>query len=359
MAALSKKPYVFQKVAGFLLSGALALLTACGGSHQETGATGSNNLALVASQLHAKGDEAGAANFYSRAVQQSPDNTRIRQEFGEVLESQGDLNGAVLQYRAALGFPVTESPQSLDPKEITSDNTDLLRDYGRVLVKLGKPGEAQPVYARALQIDPDDVRLLNGLGVSLDQLNNHEAAQKVYKEALDNKANDFTTLANLGHSYVLSGAYEAAIKLLEPHLNDPSVTPALRQNLAEAYGMNGMDADAERVSRIDLTPMQVKHNLAYYRSHRAQSASGTSLFADLGHFPTEEMARVHAEEVRTNFPKETEGLTVAATPVVTTIGGTPSFTVHVTGFEKTGTLQTFCLKLKRQQISCTSRIGLE
>ena len=158
---------------------------------------------------------------------------------------------------------------------------------------------------------------------------------------------------------MLSGAYDEAIKLLEPHINDPGVTPTLRQNLAEAYGMSGMNADAERVSRLDLSPEQVKHNLAYYHTHRAHLLSpAAGLVADLGHFPTGDIARAHVEQIKTRFPDETEGLAVAATPEVNTIGGTPSFVVQVTGFEKTATLRAFCLKLKKQKIPCTARMDL-
>jgi Flp pilus assembly protein TadD len=334
----------------------LALLAGCATSDKPE-SVDTDGLVQIAEQLHAKGDDAGAADFYTRAIQRAPDDSRIRKEFGEVLEARGDLAGAAVQYREALKIPAGEQAQYRTP-EITSDNTDLLRDYGRVLLKLGHPTLAQPVYARAVEVDSDDVRSLNGLGVSLDQLNNHDAAQKIYREALDDKTDDFSTLADLGHSYVLSGAYDEAIKLLEPHLNDKGVPPALRQNLAEAYGMAGMDADAERVSKLDLSPEQVKHNLAYYRSHRTHLSAAAAMVADLGRFPTEEMAEAHAEEIKAKFPDETEGLTVAATPVVTAIGGTPSFTVRVTGFEKTATLRAFCLKLKKQQIACTARMDL-
>lgn len=352
MPAYPRNNLVFQKVTGLLL---VAMLGGCASSHDNPGSPDNAELVSIAEKLHAEGNDAGAADFYTRAIQRAPNDAQLRREFGEILESRGDLNGAAEQYRTALGLPPAAQYRMPD---ITSNDGDLLRDYGRVLIKLGHPDLAQPVFAQALRVDSGDVRSLNGLGVALDQLNNHVAAQKVYKEALDDKPDDFTTLANLGHSYVLSGSYDDAIKLLEPHLNDKDAPAALRQNLAEAYGMAGMDADAERVARYDLSPEQVKHNMAYYHAQRRHQAAGGGLYADLGSFPTQEMAEAHVDEIKTQFPAETDGLAVKAAPKVVASGGTPSFSVTVTGFERTATLRAFCLKLRQQKTACTARMNL-
>ena len=213
-----------------------------------------------------------------------------------------------------------------------------------------------------MQSDAHDSKALNGLGISLDYLNEHAAAQAVYREALDSNAGDITTLANLGHSYVLSGAWDEAIKLLEPHLNDKDTTRAFRQNLAEAYGMAGMDADAERVMRMDLPPEQVKRNLAYYRSHRAKLTSGLALTADLGSYPTAEMAEANAEDIKVQFPDDVAGLTSLrkccrrSNPSAVR----PSFIIRASGFEKTSKLRGFCAKLKKgRACTATGRLLIE
>jgi Flp pilus assembly protein TadD len=346
-----KNPFIFHKVTGLLM---LAILAGCASPNNPSSPDDAQLIAL-AEQLHAKGDDAGAANLYTRVLQHDPNNAALRREFGEMLEAHGDLNGAATQYRAALGLP---APEQYRTPEITSTDVDLLRDYGRVLIKLGHPELAQPVYAQALKADPGDVRSLDGLGVALDERGDHLEAQKIYKEALDDKPDDIATLANLGHSYALSGAYDDAIRLLEPHLNDKNATPAMRQNLAEAYAMNGMDADAERVMRYDLPPQQIKHNMAFYHAQRTHMGAGDALYADLGSFPTEEIAAAHVDEIKAKFPGDIDGLTIKSMAKVGSTGGTPAFTVRVTGFERTSTLRAFCLKLKKQKIACSARMDM-
>lgn len=336
MSPVPKNSLVFQNLTCVLL---LALLGACVPAQPE--GAGTEGLARIAEQLHARGDDAGAADFYTRAIQRTPADAGIRKSFGQILEAHGDNANADAQYREAL--------------QIRPGDADLLRAHGRVLIKLNQPAEARDVYQQALRADPEDVKALNGLGVSLDYLGSHDAAQKIYKEALDGKPGDLATLGNLAHSYVLSGGWDEAITLLEPHLKNQGATPALRQNLAEAYGMAGMDADAERVSRMDLSPAQVRHNLAWYRSHRSHLSRAAGLYADLGNFPTEAMATAHAEDVKARFAEETEGLVVTTAPIVKAADSTPSFVVHVTGFAKAARLHAFCDTLKKETIACMAR----
>ncbi|MDP9128272.1 MAG: tetratricopeptide repeat protein, partial [Pseudomonadota bacterium] len=295
-------------------------------------------LARLAQQLHARNDDEGAADFYTRAIQRAPKDTAIRKAFAEILEGHGDYVEADAQYDEAL--------------KIKPDDSELLRADGRVLIKLGKPAEAKDRYEHALREDSGDIKALNGLGVSLDYLGNHDAAQTIYRQALDENPDDTSTLTNLAHSYVLSGAWSDAIGLLEPHMNDKDATPALRQNLAEAYGMAGMDVDAERVGRMDLSAEQVKHNLAYYRAHRTHLTPTAGLYADLGAYPTDAMAAAHAEDIQQRFSEEMTGLVLLEAPQVEAIGGTPTFTVHVAGFTKKPRLRAFCDQLKRQNVSC-------
>ncbi len=118
--------------------------------------------------------------------------------------------------------------------------------------------------------------------------------------------------------------------------------------------MAGMEVDAERVGRIDLTPDQIKHNLAYYRARREQLAVAPKFYADLGSFPTEAMAELRVEDIKASFAKETEGLVMNVTPEVKAIGGTPAFTVRALGFTNVNKVRVFCDRLKKQGIACTA-----
>jgi Flp pilus assembly protein TadD len=335
MTKITKKPLIFQSLAAILVVG---LLAACNMPTEPEGVD-TEGLAHLGDQLHSRGDDAGAAEFYSRAIQHKPKDVRIRKSFATLLESHGDFASAADQYDEAL--------------KIKPEDTELLRNYGRALIHLGHPAEAKEQYQKALSIDSDDVKALNGLGVSLDYLNDHAAAQKVYREALDEEPNSLTTLGNLGHSLTLSGAWDTAIKLLEPHVTDQDATPAFRQNLAESYAMAGMDLDAERVSRRDLTIEQTHKNLTYYQAQRKNLAP-TVLTADLGHFSTQGMAEAHRYDIQTRFSDLVSGLTLSTVPVIKVAGSTPTFAVRVTGFGKPASLAHFCDKLKKEHEVCQS-----
>lgn len=331
----------------FLLQGlvwglSLTLLVACGSSGSKK--IDNEGLTQLGDQLHNRGDDVSAADFYTRALQHDPKDMQARKSLAGILEAHGNNAGAAAQYTGAINS---------EP-----DNGELRRDYGRVLLKLNQPEEAKKQYQKALDIDADDIKALNGFGVSLDLLHDHVAAQAIYRQALEDHPDDIVTLANLGHSYVLSGAWEEAFKLLEPHLSDKDATPAFRQNLAEAYGMAGMDADAERIMRMDLPPERVKHNIAYYRAQRKQLDKTAFLTADLGHYPTQDVAEANAENIRNQFTEELEGLTIAVTPTVKSIGSTPAFALYVKGFEKAVQLRTFCDRLKKGGFACAPRTGL-
>ncbi|MFY9289067.1 MAG: tetratricopeptide repeat protein [Alphaproteobacteria bacterium] len=332
MPPSSQKAIVFQIVA----IAALGLLAACSVAEKPEGAD-IGSMTHIANQLRGRGDDAGAADFYQRALQRDPKDKTARKALAEIFEAHGDTENALLNYNEALRN---------DPND-----GELHRNLGRLYIKLNRPQDAKGEYERALSLDARDTKAMNGLGISLDYLGKHEAAQKIYKEVLDEKSDDMTALNNLAHSYVLVGSYEEAIKILEPHVKSKHATPALRQNLAEAYGMAGMQADAERVARMDLTPEQMKRNLDYYNKRRNALSLTPKLYADLGSFPTQAMAEARLATIRGKF-KEADGLVINVTPEVKAMNSTPSFVLRALGFARPDKVKVFCDKLKKEAIDC-------
>jgi hypothetical protein len=108
---------------------------------------------------------------------------------------------------------------------------------------------------------------------------------------------------------------------------------------------------------MDLKPDQVKHNLAFYRTRRKQLNLEPRLYADLGSFPTQIMAEARVEQVKDKFAADIEGLVIDNKPDVTEIGGTPVFTVHITGFAKADKVKAFCDKLKKESLPCKPHGG--
>jgi Flp pilus assembly protein TadD len=293
-------------------------------------------MSRIGEQLQQRGDDQGAADFYLRALERKPDDLAALSNLGTILERHGNIEGAESYYAAAL----KQAP----------DDQELLHAEGRVLIRMGRTADARGIYWTILGKNPRDVKALNGLGIALDYLGQHEEAQKSYRTALDQDPNNLSSLNNLAHSYVLTGRYDEAIALLEPRAADKTATPALRQNLAEAYGFNGMYADAERLARIDLKPQDVKRNLAYYRAQRAKLAPEPKLVADLGAYPTNEMAEAKAEAARALAAGKQ--VTIEVKPEVQTTGGTPSFILRASGFRDAEGLNEFCKESSKNGIEC-------
>ena len=80
-------------------------------------------------------------------------------------------------------------------------------------------------------------------------------------------------------------------------------------------------------------------------------------YADLGHFPTNAMAQAHVAQVEAVFEADLGGLTVANIPEVKSVGGTPDFLVHVTGFTRGHKARDFCAKLRKKGIACKAKPG--
>lgn len=314
---------------------AAVMLTGCGmptepdGIHEE-------GFTRLGEKMQEQGDDAGAVDFYQRALQRRPGDMVALKHMGAIFEAHGNVEAAADIYRQALAY--------------APDDVDLLNAEGRTLIRMGRADDARDIFQRAVDEDRHDVKALNGLGVALDYLGQHEDAQKQYQLALAEQPESLSTLNNIAHSYVLAGKYEDAVTLLEPHAKDKTATPALRQNLAEAYGMAGMYVDAERLARVDLKPQDVKRNMAYYKARRAKLAPEPKFAADLGAYPTREMAEAEAQKVMDASSDSSVKVTVDSE--VDAIGGTPHFIVRATGFQNSAGVNTFCALLLKNELGC-------
>lgn len=324
----------------FLSSMTVLALAACSIPTEPEG-VGEQGMTNIAIRMQQQGDDEGASDFYQRALQHKPDDRLALRNLAALLEAHGN-------YADAEHYEATLLRYAPDDKE--AGYTD-----GRLLLRLGRPAEARDLYQKILNDDRHDVKAQNGLGVALDYLGQHEEAENQYRVALEREPDNLVTLNNLAHSYVLVGRYDDAIALLEPHAADKAATPALRQNLAEAYGMVGMYVDAERLARVDLKPLDVKRNLAWYRARRAKLAPEPKFVADLGSYPTNDIADATAENARAALGDTNPAIALSIKPQVQTIGGTPSFTLRATGFTNASSLKSFCDLMVNSGISCTRR----
>jgi tetratricopeptide (TPR) repeat protein len=193
---------------------------------------------------------------------------------------------------------------------------------GKTLLASGKTSQARDMYQSALHRDNENARAWNGLGASYDLLGNRDEAKAAYEHAVNLAPDDLSAVNNLAHFYLETGDAEAAVSLLEPHTGDQAATLTMRQNL---------DAAA--------------------KAARSKATVENDHYADLGSYPTEGMAKGHVLESKNLLGSEAEELTFSIMPEVKVGGGTPVFTIKVTGKDP----QDICDKLFAQAIPCVTQ----
>jgi Flp pilus assembly protein TadD len=203
------------------------------------------------------GDYSNAVAVFRRAAEIEP---RLPEPFvaiGDTLLSLGAVNEAIVAYNSAL----------------SRDNSDLPALHGltKAYLETGRPELALVPISQALTQRPNDPKLLVLAGVIADGEGRHAEAQSHYRQGLLYAPGDPALSVDLALSLALSGNYADAIALLQPLAMAPAGTAQERQTLALIYGLDGSDAEAARLGRIDLDEAAVEHNLAYYRTLRELS----------------------------------------------------------------------------------------
>ena len=150
--------------------------------------------------------------------------------------------------------------------------TELGKDY----LAADRLGLAVQTLRQAADTQPKDWQIESALGVALDYQGNYADAQKAYERALLLSPDNPVVLNNLGLSQAEAGQLAEAIGTLRKAINQPKATAQVRQNLALIEALKGDVAAAERLSRQDLPPDQVRSNTAYYRLLAAARAGAVA-----------------------------------------------------------------------------------
>ena len=215
---------------------------------------------------------------------------------------------------APLLFCVLLAACASAPSPEDAQMANSLCEQGKVLLKSGKNTNALDVYTSATTRDPQNSRAWNGLGVAYDLTGNKIAAKSAYQSALDLAPNDLSVVNNLAHLYLETNQPEEAVALLELHANDGNVPATLLQNLDTA--------------------------------RKAVAATSTEVYAELGSYPTEGMARGHLSEVTSLL--NDKNVTISIMPEVRIGGGTPTFTLKATGRSPI----SICADMNAEAIPC-------
>ena len=110
-----------------------------------------------------------------------------------------------------------------------------------------------------------------------DRLGNHEAAQHYYAEALKIAPGEPSILTNLGLSYALTKQLGQADAALREAAASPRADSRVRQNFALVLALEGKFAEAEEVSRRDMSPEDAKRNVEAIRAMIAQNDTWRTL----------------------------------------------------------------------------------
>lgn len=156
-------------------------------------------------------------------------------------------------------------------------NNAVLAAYGKCLADVGRFTEAAEVLQNAHTPARPDWRVLSAQGAVADQLGDHARAQGFYEAALKIQPEDPVILSNLGLSYALGRQLPQAEATLRRAAAQPRADARVRQNLALVLGLQGKLADAEAVTRNDLSPDEASANTAALRAFVSQPNSWKTL----------------------------------------------------------------------------------
>jgi Flp pilus assembly protein TadD len=202
----------------------------------------------------AGGDPVNGLSVFRRAAEINPGAPAPFVASGDALLQIGSVDEAILAYNSALARDANNLPAQLG--------------LGRAYLETGRPELAFVPLSQALAQSPNNPRALLLIGVAKDLAGQHVEAQAFYRRGLQYAPTNPALIVDLALSLAVSGDYAAAIGELAPVAMAPAGTAPERQSLALIYGLQGNDAEAARIGRIDLDPASVDHNLAYYQTLR-------------------------------------------------------------------------------------------
>ncbi|AFY36603.1 glycosyl transferase family 9 [[Leptolyngbya] sp. PCC 7376] len=197
-------------------------------------------------------DNQAIENLPLKVIKDILNSAQSHIEKGDVHQSQGNLIGAIWEYRQAL----KQEPH----------NIDLLNKLGTVLQNNQQFSEAVAVFEEALELRPDATALYFNLGNTYLLDSNYQEAIATYETGLEINPKDRGILNNLGHSYLGINAYTEARSAFRAILDFAPEDAEAWNHLGNAYQaeQNFDEAIAHFRKAIQLSPdtIDFKYNLA-------------------------------------------------------------------------------------------------
>ncbi len=141
----------------------------------------------------------------------------------------------------------------------------VLGEYGKALADAGEFAQARDVLTRAYTPDNPRWDVMSVQGAVADQMGDHAAAMQFYREALKIAPGEPGVLTNMGLSLALSRQLPEAEHALRDAAANPKAGPRTRGDLALVLALEGKFAEAEQVSRTDLSSEDARANVEAIR----------------------------------------------------------------------------------------------
>jgi len=154
---------------------------------------------------------------------------------------------------------------------------EVLGAYGKALADDGQLEQAKAVLASSYTPERPDWTIMSVQGSVADRLGDHEGAQTFYRGALKIAPGEPSVLSNLGLSYTLTKQLPEAEAALREASASPRADARMRQNLALVLALEGKFAEAEQISRQDMTAQAASANVAAIKQMIAQNDSWRDL----------------------------------------------------------------------------------
>jgi Flp pilus assembly protein TadD len=154
---------------------------------------------------------------------------------------------------------------------------EVLGAYGKALADSGQFEQAKEVLARSYTAERPDWTIMSVQGSVADRLGDHQGAQKFYSDALKIAPDEPSVLSNLGLSYALAKDLPDAETALRQASASPRADARMRQNLALILALEGKFAEAETISRQDMSAQAASDNVTAIKQMIAQNDSWRDL----------------------------------------------------------------------------------
>jgi len=203
--------------------------------------------------LNEEGRLDGAIDQYAEALRLKPDDFEARMDLGDILLRERQFGPAIEQFREVL---------RTKPAYAEADN-----NLGNALSDEGRTDEAIAVYRQALKLDPAYPQAHNDLGNALLQRGRIEEATGEFEEAVRLKPDYAEAHNNLAYVYLGAGRAQDAIEECREALRiDPSLV-LTHNNLATGLFRMGKTEEAidecKLALGIDPGSVDVQSNLAW------------------------------------------------------------------------------------------------